>query len=252
MVAKKDLPLLQPGGYAATIPTISTVSSSYSRVASEELIVPAPDSVNSVYYDVDAFSHMLVDFFTIDQKSIVWSSRAHRKMMTTLYAFVPLWPSPCSSQVPFCEAIAHAAGGYTAAPAVCFLAYHAITHLEVINCCHNLEIWLEEYFHGNEPILERQYVGFFPSRIDFWTAILGMLGSMLYVSLALMAYTENYGIVDVERKDLRLIVGYRVPFFAGSLLLLLSAYLAHVEVVHQWFHVDSRRLRLGSLVRLHI
>ncbi|KAI9905363.1 hypothetical protein PsorP6_014352 [Peronosclerospora sorghi] len=47
--------------------------------------------------------------------------------------------------------------------------------------------------------------------------------------------TENYGIVDVERNDLRLIVGYWVPFFAGSFLLLLSAYLAHVEVVHQWF-----------------
>ncbi|KAI9908546.1 hypothetical protein PsorP6_003674 [Peronosclerospora sorghi] len=29
--------------------------------------------------------------------------------------------------------------------------------------------------------------------------------------------------------------GYWVPFFAGSFLLLLSAYLAHVEVVHQWF-----------------
>ncbi|KAI9911055.1 hypothetical protein PsorP6_008995 [Peronosclerospora sorghi] len=184
MVAKKDLPLLQPGGYAATSPTTSNVSSSYSRVACEEVIVPAPDSVNSVYYGVDVFSPTLVDFFTMDQKRIVWSSRAHRKMMTTLYAFVPLWPSPCSSQVPFCEAIAHADGGYTAArepgkqihlTAVFFLAYHAITYLEVINCCHNLEIWLEEYFHGTEPILKHQYVGF-PKSHSLLDCYLGYAG----------------------------------------------------------------------------
>ncbi|KAI9910305.1 hypothetical protein PsorP6_010886 [Peronosclerospora sorghi] len=66
-----------------------------------------------------------------------------------------------------------------------------------------------------------------------------MLGSMLYVFarayVCARADTENYGIVDVERNDLRLIVGCWVSFFAGSFLLLLSAYLAHVEVVHQWF-----------------
>ncbi|KAL7693109.1 hypothetical protein Plhal304r1_c005g0022251 [Plasmopara halstedii] len=273
MFAKKDLPLLHHGGYAATSPTASSVSSSYSRVASEELIVPAPDSVNSVYYGVDAFSPTLVDFYTLDQKRIVWSSRAHRKMMTTLHRAwhgkawkmysLSFWAS-LFAIVAFTlfvtgamgEAMAHSVHGPNASlepgiqihssvdlplllAAVFFLAYHAVTYLEVINCCHNLEIWLEEYFHGTEPVLERQYVGFFPSRIDFWTAILGMLGSMLYVFARAFVWTrsdlESFGIVDVKRDELGLIVGYWVPFFAGSFLLLLSAYLAHVEVVHQWF-----------------
>ncbi|KAJ8503637.1 hypothetical protein ON010_g19063 [Phytophthora cinnamomi] len=122
--------------------------------------------------------------------------------------------------------MAHGARGYKAArepgnqvhssvdlplllAAVFFLAYHAITYLEVINCCHNLEIWLEEYFHGTEPVLERQYVGFFPSRIDFWTAILGMLGSLLYVFARAYVWvrsdSENFGVVDVKRDELSLI-----------------------------------------------
>ncbi|RQM17283.1 hypothetical protein DD237_000743 [Peronospora effusa] len=274
MVAKKDLPLLQHGSYPATSPTASSVSSSYSRVASEELIVPPPGSFNSVYYGVDAFSPTLVDFYTVDQKRIVWSSRAHRKMMTTLYRAwhnkmwkiysLSFWAGLCAIAAfalfitgAIGEATAHDDGGYKKPTqqtdnqvhayvdlplllaAVFFLAYHAITYLEVINCCHNLEIWLEEYFHGTEPVLERQYVGFFPTRIDFWTAILGMLGSMLYVFARAYVWVradmENFGIVGVKRDDLSLIVGYWVPFFAGSFLLLLSAYLAHVEVVHQWF-----------------
>uniref|UniRef100_A0AAV1V3K6 Transmembrane protein n=1 Tax=Peronospora matthiolae TaxID=2874970 RepID=A0AAV1V3K6_9STRA len=275
-VTKKELPLLQHNGYTATSPTASSVSSSYSRVASEELIVPAPDSVNSVYYGVDAFSPTLVDFYTVDQKRIVWSSRAHRKIMTTLYRAwhgkhwkvysLSFWGGLCA-MVAFLFFLAGAAGEAVAfsasdsgdaittqtlerqvhssvdlpllLAAVFFLAYHAITYLEVINCCHNLEIWLEEYFHGTEPVLERQYVGFFPSRIDFWTTILGMFGSMLYVFARAYVWVkgdmENFGIVNVKRDDLSLIVGYWVPFFAGSFLLLLSAYLAHVEVVHQWF-----------------
>ncbi|KAF1794240.1 hypothetical protein GQ600_4676 [Phytophthora cactorum] len=214
MVAKKDLPLLQHGGYAATSPTASSVSSSYSRVASEELIVPAPDSVNSVYYGVDAFSPTLVDFYTVDQKRIVWSSRAHRKMMTTLYRAwhgktwkvysLSFWASLCGIASSGIEV--HSSVDLPLLLAsLFFLAYHAVTYLEVINCCHNLEIWLEEYFHGTEPVLERQ------------------------------SDSENFGVVDVKRDDLSLIVGYWVPFFAGSFLLLLSAYLAHVEVVHQWF-----------------
>ncbi|POM68999.1 Hypothetical protein PHPALM_14769 [Phytophthora palmivora] len=269
MVAKKDLPLLQHGGYAATSPTASSVSSSYSRVASEELIVPAPDSVNSVYYGVDAFSPTLVDFYTVDQKRIVWSSRAHRKMMTTLYRAwhgkswkiysLSFWASLCAI-VAFTlfitgvtgEAIAYSANGGKAArehgnevhssvdlpllvAAIFFLAYNTVTY----QLLSHLEIWFEEYFHGTEPVLERQYLGFFPSRIDFWTAILGMLGSMLYVFARAYIWTrsdtENFGVVDIKRDDLSLIVGYWVPFFAGSFLLLLSAYLAHVEVVHQWF-----------------
>lgn len=273
MVSKKDLPLLQHGGYAATSPTASSVSSSYSRVASEELIVPAADSVNSVYYGVDAFSPTLVDFYTLDQKRIVWSSRAHRKMMTTLYRAwhgknwklhsLSFWAS-LSAIVAFTlfvvgvsgEAMAFSERGGKAARepgnevhasvdlplllgAVFFLAYHAVTYLEVINCCHNLEIWLDEYFHGSEPVLERQYLGFFPSRIDYWTAVLGMLGSLLYVFARAFVYVrsdgDNFGVVDVKRDELNLIIGYWVPFFAGSFLLLLSAYLAHVEVVHQWF-----------------
>ncbi|CAH0475831.1 unnamed protein product [Peronospora belbahrii] len=280
MVAKKDLPLLQHNSYPVTSPTASSVSSSYSRVASEELIVPAPDSVNSIYYGVDAFSPTLVDFYTVDQKRIVWSSRAHRKMMTTLYRAwhkkhwkvysLSFWAGLCAITAFMLfivgatgEAVVHGDNEYPVnfqpgshvhsyvdlpllLAAVFFLACHAITYLEVINCCHNLEIWLEEYFHGAEPVLERQYVGFFPSRIDFWTAILGMLGSMLYVFARAYVWAradlENFGIVDVKRNDLSLIVGYWVPFFAGSFFLLLSAYLAHVEVVHQWFSCRLKTL----------
>ncbi|RLN89291.1 hypothetical protein BBJ28_00014020 [Nothophytophthora sp. Chile5] len=273
MVSKKDLPLLQHAGYTATSPTASSVSSSYSRVASEELIVPAAENVNSVYYGVDAFSPTLVDFYTVDQKRIVWSSRAHRKMMTTLYRAwhgkhwklqsLSFWSSVCAI-VAFSffvagiigEAMEHNVWGYKAArepgstvhpsvdlpllvAAVFFLASHAISYFEVINCCHNLELWLDEYFHGSDPVLERQYLGFFPSRIDFWTTVMGMLGSLLYVFarayIWVRADTENFGVIDVKRDDLSLIVGYWLPFFTGSFLLLLSAYLAHVEVVHQWF-----------------
>lgn len=101
------------------------------------------------------------------------------------------------------------------------------------------QIWLDEYLHGSEPLLERQFVGFFPSRIDFWTEIMGMLGAALWV--ASRAYIlarsdgDNFGVIDIGRSEFGLIVFYWLPFFAGSFCLLISAYLAHVEVVHQWF-----------------
>lgn len=269
MVAKKDMPLLQHA--CATSPTASSTSSycSRPRLASEELIVPASDTASSVYYGVDAFSPTLVDFYTADQKRIVWSSRAHRKMMTTLYR---AWHGKCWKLFSFSfwgslcaifaytlfligfigEAMAHGASSGSTAPAsvhalvdiplfvaaVCYFAWHVVSYFEVINSCHNLEIWLDEYFHGTEPVLERRFFGFFPTRIDFWTAVLGILGSSLYVFarafIMLRADQKNYGVIDIQRDNLSLIVGYWLPFFAGSFLLLTSAYLAHVEVIHQW------------------
>ncbi|KAG3047303.1 hypothetical protein PC121_g20137 [Phytophthora cactorum] len=122
--------------------------------------------INSVYYGVDAFSPTLVDFYTVDQKRIVWSSRAHRKMMTTLYRAwhgktwkvysLSFWASLCGI-VAFTlfitgatgEAIAHSARSSKASwgievhssvdlplllASLFFLAYHAVTYLEVINC----------------------------------------------------------------------------------------------------------------------
>lgn len=268
MVAKKDVPLLQ---HVASSPTASSTSSycSRPRLASEELIVPASDTASSVYYGVDAFSPTLVDFYTADQKRIVWSSRAHRKMMTTLYR---AWHGKCWKlfslsfwgsltaifaytlfMIGFAgEALAHGAAADSAAAAnvhslvdvplflaaALYFVWHVISYFEVINSCHNLEIWLDEYFHGTEPVLEHRFFGFFPTRIDFWAAVLGILGSSLYVFarafIMLRADQKNFGVIDVQRDDLSLIVGYWLPFFAGSFLLLTSAYLAHVEVIHQW------------------
>ncbi|KAG3203509.1 hypothetical protein PC128_g2571 [Phytophthora cactorum] len=107
-----------------------------------------------------------IDFYTVDQKRIVWSSRAHRKMMTTLYRAwhgktwkvysLSFWASLCGI-VAFTlfitgatgEAIAHSARSSKASwgievhssvdlplllASLFFLAYHAVTYLEVINC----------------------------------------------------------------------------------------------------------------------
>ncbi|DAZ94802.1 TPA: hypothetical protein N0F65_002415 [Lagenidium giganteum] len=243
------------------------------RVASEELIVPAVESVNSVYYGVDAFSPTLVDFHTVDQKRIVWSSRAHRKMMTTLHLAwygrpwkrysMSFWSSVFAvlAHVLFIagctgEMLAQDAAGQDKhlsvddpllLGAICYFIWHVLGYFEVINSCHNLEVWLDEYFHGTEPILTRRYVGFFPTRIDFWAETLGMLGSFLYVVsrtyvLAQGSDRKNFGVVDVGRSEFSLIVGYWLPFFVGSMLLLFGAYLAHVEEMHQWF-----TLRLGTV-----
>uniref|UniRef100_K3WGV1 Uncharacterized protein n=1 Tax=Globisporangium ultimum (strain ATCC 200006 / CBS 805.95 / DAOM BR144) TaxID=431595 RepID=K3WGV1_GLOUD len=272
-MGKKEYPLVQHPlscsySHASTASMGSTASSSArsrSRVASEDLVVPPTDNVNSIYYGVDAFSPTLVDFYTVDQKRILWSSRAHRKMMTTLYRAwhgkcwklysLSFWGSSFAILAHtlfvigfFGESIALGdkdvtEHGFVDIPlfvgALCYLAWHVLNYLEVINCCHNLEIWLDEYLHGQEPLLERQYVGFFPSRIDFWTELLGMLGSVLFVLSRLYILVRsdgtNFGVIDVGHSEFGLIMFYWVPFFAGAFLLLLSAYLGHVEVVHQWF-----------------
>lgn len=243
------------------------------RLASEELIVPAVESVSSVYYGVDSFSPTLVDFYTVDQKRIVWSSRAHRKMMMTLHR---AWHAQEWKQVSMSywagvfgsaaytlmlmgfmgEVLAHhdapdavhfLVDGPLLAGAICLLVMHLLSYFEVINSCHNLEIWLDEYFHGYEPVLHRRYVGFFPSRIDFWNTTLGIVGSLLYITARCVVLVrsdpgQNYGVISVSRLDASLIFGYWVPMFVGSFLLLVSAYLGHVEVVHRWFS-----WRLGRL-----
>jgi hypothetical protein len=263
-----------PTGSAASSSGSTALSSpSRPRFASEDLIVPAADHVNSVYYGVDAFSPTLVDFYTIDQKRIVWSSRAHRKMMTTLHRAwhaqqwklrsLSYWAG-VSGSVGYTlllmgfmgEILAHDnmpdhvhlfVDGPLLAGALCLLASHVLSYLEVVNSCHNLELWLQEYFHGFEPVLERRFFGFFPSRIDFWNATFGVTGALFYVlarSVLLVRgdVGENFGIISVSRTDGSLILGYWVPFFVGSFLLLLSAYLAHVEVVHRWFSWRLDRL----------
>ncbi|GLD93824.1 hypothetical protein PINS_up002429 [Pythium insidiosum] len=254
----------------------STAASSPTRprVASEELIVPHVEQVSSVYYGVDAFSPTLVDFYTLDQKRIVWSSRAHRKMMTTLYRAwngqpwklysLSFWGGlfAATTYTLFLVGVVgeilahrneHSANVHALVDvpllfgAVCFFICHVLSYLEVINSCHNLEAWLDEYFHGYEPVLQRRYLGYFPSRIDFWNALLGIGGSLLYVVartfILFRADVEsNYGVISISRKNAALVVGYWVPFFVGSFLLLLSAYLAHVEVVHRWFSWRLDRL----------
>ncbi|TMW56353.1 hypothetical protein Poli38472_006363 [Pythium oligandrum] len=255
--------------------TGSTASSTTSRprVASEELIVPNVENVNSVYYGVDSFSPTLVDFYTADQKRIVWSSRAHRKMMTTLHRAwhakpwkrhsLSFWSGVLASVTYACFLFGatgeimsqddapvhvHALVDFPLlVGSVCFFAAHVVSYFEVINSCHNLEMWLDEYFHGYEPVLHRRYVGFFPTRIDFWTSILGIAGSLLYVvarTFVLMRSDadSNFGVISISRNEVNLIVGYWVPFFLGSFFLLLSAYLAHVEVTHRWFSWRLDRL----------
>lgn len=169
--AKSDLPLLQQKHQRIVSSRASTASSgssprARSRVASEDLVVPPSDNVNSIYYGVDAFSPTLVDFYTLDQKRILWSSRAHRKMMTTLYRAwhgrswklysLSFWGGGFAVVahallvISFLgEAAAHGdalvtAHGFIDGPllvaAVCFFVCHALNYFEVINCCHNLEV----------------------------------------------------------------------------------------------------------------
>lgn len=176
MGKSKALPLLHgPTSSVAASSRASTASSSaagtprsrtLSRVASEELVVPPSDNVNSIYYGVDAFSPTLVDFYTLDQKRILWSSRAHRKMMTTLYR---AWHGKCWKVYSLSfwgggfavlahgllvigfmgEAVAHGNAHVTGHAfvdiplllgAICYLIWHVCNYFEVINCCHNLEV----------------------------------------------------------------------------------------------------------------
>lgn len=171
MGKKDNYPLLQhpiSASRASTASTSTTSTRSLSRVASEELVVPPSDNVNSIYYGVDAFSPTLVDFYTVDQKRILWSSRAHRKMMTTLYR---AWHGKCWKLYSLSfwaggfailahtlfiigfmgEAVAHGdkqitAHGFVDIPlligALCFLVWHVLSYFEVVNCCHNLEVRL--------------------------------------------------------------------------------------------------------------
>lgn len=73
-----------------------------------------------------------------------------------------------------------------------------------------------------------------------------MLGATLLVVSRLYILVRsdgtNFGVIDVGRSEFGLIMFYWLPFFAGAFCILVSAYLAHVEVVHQWFS-----LRLTTL-----
>ena len=48
--------------------------------------------------------------------------------------------------------------------------------------------------------------------------------------------------MNIDRSEIQLIVFYWLPFFSGSFVLLISAYLGHVEVMHRWFS-----WKLGSI-----
>lgn len=256
------------------------------RVASEDLVVPGVETASPVYYGVDTFSPTLVDLYTADEKRIVWSSRAHRKMMTTLFRAwhgkqwklysLSFWSGLCSIcgnslLLAGCiaEITSHASSISTNEMhrkvdqplfygMVFYLLAYILNYFEVINSCHNLEvfkialflviwslilwgqIWLEEYFHGCEPMLQRRYFGIFPYRIDFWIQVLGLLASGFFILTRVVVSkfideTDNYGVANVKRANVSLIVGYWLPYFIGSFILLLSACLAHVEVMHQWF-----------------
>lgn len=232
--------------------------------------MPAIETASSVYFGLDAFSPTLIDFYTTDSKRVVWSSRAHRKMMSTLYRAyhgkcwkifsLSFWGSLCAvfaytlfligcvseamahDQVAQEKHVSNRVHAKVDTPlflaADLYVVWQVISYFEVSNSCHNLEIWLNEYFHGRQPVLEPCFIGYFPTRIDFWNAVLGSLGAALYVFargfIMLRDDGRNFGVIDVRRDDPWLIIGYWLPFFAGSFLLLVSAYLAHVEVIHQW------------------
>jgi hypothetical protein len=149
-------------------PSSSSTESSRSRVASEELVVPETERMSSIYYGVDAFSPTLVDICTTEQRRVVWSSRAHRKMMTTLYhasygrSFwriysLSYWASTCTIFANFffvagCleEFVIIQSDIDASAIAlinICFLTGaflhlvgHILNYFEVINSCHNLGV----------------------------------------------------------------------------------------------------------------
>ena len=138
------------------------------RVASEELVVPGVETASPVYYGVDTFSPTLVDLYTADEKRIVWSSRAHRKMMTTLFRSwhgkqwklysLGFWSGLCSIcgnslLLAGCiaEVTSHASSISTNEMhrkvdqplfygVIFYLLTYILNHFEVINSCHNLEV----------------------------------------------------------------------------------------------------------------
>ena len=63
LLNKKKIELLENSSFMANAPLLSSTSKPQWRDATEELIVPSFERVNSMYYGVESFSPTLVDFY---------------------------------------------------------------------------------------------------------------------------------------------------------------------------------------------
>ncbi|ETV80082.1 hypothetical protein H257_06479 [Aphanomyces astaci] len=213
-----------------------------------------------------------------DDTRVLWSSRAHRKTFHTLHlAFSSdstwciiswsIW-SACFSafgaalflygsynEIAFDTAATATDGDPNETPvplellhrwidlpyflgAASFFVAQLLTYLEVINCCHDLERWLHEYVHADPPIRKMKWLGFSPFRIDYWSALLHVLGWFLLLCARGYVYHAKmvvYGVVHLSRGDPRIFWGHWIPSLLGFFSLSVGAYLAHVEVIHRWF-----------------
>ncbi|ETW09415.1 hypothetical protein H310_00024 [Aphanomyces invadans] len=219
-----------------------------------------------------------------DDTRVLWSSRAHRKTFHTLHlAFSSdstwviiswsLWSAWFSAlgaglflygsydETVFAKAAAAANSDSNETPlpldylhrwidlpyfvgALSFFVAQLLTYLEVINCCHDLERWLHEYVHADPPIRKMKWLGFSPYRIDYWSALLHVLGWFLLVCARGYIYRAKvvYGVVHLSRGDPRIFWGHWVPSLVGYFALTVGAYLAHVEVIHRWFVCRLQKL----------
>ncbi|KDO30001.1 hypothetical protein SPRG_05190 [Saprolegnia parasitica CBS 223.65] len=129
--------------------------------------------------------------------------------------------------------------------AASFIVAYLLTFLEVINCCHDLDLWLNDYIHGLPSRRKKKWVGYYPYRIDYWSAVLGILGwaFLLHARGFVCRHELNvFGVVNLTRGNPRIFWGFWIPSLVGYFSLSMSAYLMHVEVIHRWFVI-----RLGHL-----
>ncbi|KAH9101648.1 hypothetical protein LEN26_005917 [Aphanomyces euteiches] len=244
-----------------------------SRYPSETLLMPRRERAKPIFYGVESFWPTLIDFYSVqDDTRVLWSSRSHRKTFYTLYmAFVrdprwrfmswSLWTAAFSiagasfylyGSVNECDFEPHAAQlNASEVPievihkwvdlpyflgAVCFFIAQLLTYLEVINCCHDLERWLHEYVHAKPSVRRMKWFGFSPYRIDYWSALLNVVGWGLLVCARGYIYRAKvFGVINLSRGDPKIFWGHWIPSLFGYFCLTVGMYLAHVEVIHRWF-----------------
>ncbi|OQR98680.1 hypothetical protein ACHHYP_08266 [Achlya hypogyna] len=122
--------------------------------------------------------------------------------------------------------------------AISLLFANILTYVEVINCCHDLDMWLHDYLHGLPSRRKLKFYGYYPYRIDFWSSVLGVLGWAFLVQARAFVVRHElnvFGVVNLTRGNPRIFWGFWVPSLVGYFGLSMSAYLMHVEVIHRWF-----------------
>jgi hypothetical protein len=167
------------------VETCNKHSISLTRSPSHLLLIPRQECANPIFYGVECFSPTLIDFYFIDDDTrLLWSSRSHRKTFRTLhlalqqpqksmwqlyswsiwsalfsvigaclfmYAGVnESWFKPhglknlTSTDFPLVS-VRHKVDWLLCIGALAFLIANGLEYMEVINCCHDLEVGLKPF-----------------------------------------------------------------------------------------------------------